>query len=73
MSQYDAYSQTFMVTDDLWKKNMPVFVPANRAKNFNDSWEQIEYSIHYGIKKDRIAITKINFKLPNGETFSTIE
>ena len=71
LSQYDANSQTFMVTDDFFGKNIPLPVPASKAKNFSDSWEQIEFSIQYGIENDRIAIKDINFKLPNGETYNT--
>ena len=72
LSQYDANKQTFIVTDDFLKKNMPIYVPASRAKNFSDSWEQIEFSIQYGIENDQIAIKEINFKLPNGETYNTM-
>jgi len=71
LSQYDANSQTFMVTDDFFEKNIPLYVPASRAKNFSDSWEQIEFSIQFGIDNDRIAIKIINFKLPSGETYNT--
>ena len=71
LNQYNANSQTFMVTDDFFGKNIPLHVPASRAKNFSDSWEQIEFSIQYGIENDRITIKKINFKLPNGETYNT--
>ena len=73
LSQYDANNQTFMVSDDFFWKNIPIYVPASRAKYFSDSWEQIEFSIHYGIENDRIAITEINFKLPNGETYNTMK
>ena len=73
LSQYDANSQTFTVIDDFFRKTIPIYVPANRAKNFSDSWEQTEFSIQYGIENDRIAIKEINFKLPNGETYNTMK
>ena len=69
LGRYNADSETFSIINNI-DKIMGLQVPLDKAENFKNSWAQITCTAQYAIENDQMTLAGIDFKLPNGETYS---
>ena len=70
LGRYDADRELFLINYNLDRETIILYVPLDKAINFRNSWTQMTRAAQYVIENDQITFAGIDFKLPNGETYS---